>query len=310
MIENFLDFVDEFGFVPNGARIYYLNRSQPPLLTLMVKVYVEYTNDTELLDRALPLLEQELRFWTNNRTVKVTSPWSGNTYNLSHYSVLNNQPRPESFREDYITANNVTYFSLDGSQYPVTSLNDSEKADVYAELASGAESGNDYSSRWLRTPLDAVLDTSIPLRSLGLRDTIPVDLNSILYASEIAIANFHLSRGNKTAYKRYQSSATERVNGMYDLMFNDTEFRYFDYNISSEAQNVIGWTGNSTNLTTGVRFYPEQFWPFWLGAVPETLSEPEAVEVVFQPIAKLLDANAGAIGASNLNSGMEMLRCE
>ena len=55
-----LDFVDKYGFVPNAARIYYLNRSQPPFLTMMVKIYVEYTNDTELLHRALPLLEKEL----------------------------------------------------------------------------------------------------------------------------------------------------------------------------------------------------------------------------------------------------------
>lgn len=305
MIENFLDFVEKYGFVPNGARIYYLNRSQPPLLTLMVKTYVEYTNDTSLLDRALPLLEKELRFWATNNTVEITSPWSGNKYNLSRYAVLNNQPRPESFREDYITATNTTYFSLNGSQYPVAALNDSTKAALYAELASGAESGIDYSSRWLRNPLDAVLDTGIPLQSLALRETIPVDLNSVLYASEIAIANFHLDRGNRTAYKHYQSLANQRVNGMYDLMFNETEFRYFDYNMSSKAQNVIGWTGNATNLTQGVRFYPQQFWPFWLGAVPETLATPEAVQVVYQPIAELLDLNAGAIGASNLQSGTD-----
>lgn len=29
-IENFLDFVETIGFIPNGARLYYLNRSQPP----------------------------------------------------------------------------------------------------------------------------------------------------------------------------------------------------------------------------------------------------------------------------------------
>jgi alpha,alpha-trehalase len=28
--------VDAFGFVPNGNRRYYLNRSQPPFLTAMV----------------------------------------------------------------------------------------------------------------------------------------------------------------------------------------------------------------------------------------------------------------------------------
>jgi len=82
IIENFLDFVETIGFVPNGARIYYLNRSQPPLLSLMVKSYVDYTNDTSILERAIPLLIKEYEFWQTNRTVEVTAP-DGNTYILN-----------------------------------------------------------------------------------------------------------------------------------------------------------------------------------------------------------------------------------
>lgn len=81
IIENFLDFVETIGFIPNGARIYYLNRSQPPLLTRMVKSYVDYTNDTSILERALPLLIKEHDFFTNNRSVSVTAP-NGKTYTL------------------------------------------------------------------------------------------------------------------------------------------------------------------------------------------------------------------------------------
>lgn len=68
-IENFLDNVEQFGFVPNGGRKYYLNRSQPPLLTQMVREYVEFTNDTSILDRAIPLLIREHEFFTENRTI-------------------------------------------------------------------------------------------------------------------------------------------------------------------------------------------------------------------------------------------------
>lgn len=81
IIENFLDFVDQFGFVPNGARIYYLNRSQPPLLSQMVKLYINRTNDTEILDRALPLLVKEHEWWMTNRTVDVTI--EGESYKLN-----------------------------------------------------------------------------------------------------------------------------------------------------------------------------------------------------------------------------------
>ena len=30
-LQNFMDELEHFGFIPNGGRIYYLNRSQPPL---------------------------------------------------------------------------------------------------------------------------------------------------------------------------------------------------------------------------------------------------------------------------------------
>lgn len=80
-IENFLDLVDQYGFVMNGARRYYLNRSQPPMLTQMVRLYVEKTNDTEILDRALPLLIKEHEWWVANRTVEVTK--DEKTYSLT-----------------------------------------------------------------------------------------------------------------------------------------------------------------------------------------------------------------------------------
>lgn len=81
-IENFLDLVETIGFIPNGARLYYLNRSQPPLLSKMVRSYVDYTNDTSILERAVPLLIKEYGFWQNNRTVEVTAA-DGKNYTLN-----------------------------------------------------------------------------------------------------------------------------------------------------------------------------------------------------------------------------------
>ncbi len=73
-IENFLDLVEQYGFVPNGARVYYLNRSQPPLLSQMVRIYIEHTKDKSILKRALPLLVKEHEFWMTNRSISVTAP--------------------------------------------------------------------------------------------------------------------------------------------------------------------------------------------------------------------------------------------
>lgn len=128
-LQNLMDQMEQFGFIPNGGRIYYLNRSQPPLFIHMLDQYVKATNDTGILERALPLAESELRWWTSNRTIPVTSSYTSKTYNMSHYAVVNSAPRPESYFVDYETATGAN-------------LTEQQRSDLYAELASGAESGN------------------------------------------------------------------------------------------------------------------------------------------------------------------------
>lgn len=71
IIENFLDLIEKIGFVPNGMRIYYMNRSQPPVLSLMVRSYIEHTGDKDILERALPLLVKEHEFFMRNRSVEI-----------------------------------------------------------------------------------------------------------------------------------------------------------------------------------------------------------------------------------------------
>lgn len=44
--------------MPNGNRVYYLNRSQPPLLTWCVNAYFEATNDLEFVRLAMIWLEK------------------------------------------------------------------------------------------------------------------------------------------------------------------------------------------------------------------------------------------------------------
>jgi neutral trehalase len=82
----------------------------------MIRVYVEYTNDTSIIAKALPTLVKEHQFFMNNRTVDVEV--DGETYTLNHYQVSNTQPRPESYYEDYTTANNNSYYAEGGIIYP------------------------------------------------------------------------------------------------------------------------------------------------------------------------------------------------
>ncbi|OTB03120.1 glycoside hydrolase family 37 protein [Hypoxylon sp. CI-4A] len=313
IIENFLDFVDQFGFVPNGARVYYLNRSQPPLLTQMVKTYIDYTNDTSLLERALPLLIKEHSFWIENRTVAITS--GDQIFNLAHYGVQNTAPRPESYLEDYTTANNKSYYASSGIIYPESyALNDTEKALLYSNLASGAESGWDYNSRWIANPSDAARDVYFPLRSLNTANIIGVDLNSILYANEITISGYLEKAGDPVLATEFEQLAKNRSAAMYSLMWNDEYTSYFDYNVTSGSQNLYVPSDSDTTPAQKkgapegyqVFFHVAQFYPFWLGAAPAHLkNNPLAVKLAFQRVSDLLTQNAGAVAATNFITGQQ-----
>jgi len=313
IIENFLDLVEDIGFVPNGARRYYENRSQPPLLTQMVRVYVEYTQNYTLLERALPILEMEYDFWVNNRTV--TLERAGMNYSLNHYAVSNTQPRPESYYEDYVTANNATYFNEEGEEFNVTkSLNETEMATLYSNLASGAESGWDYSARWIANPSDAVTDTFFPLRSLNTIEIIPVELNSILYYNEITIAEFHRHQGNYTAAREWANKAADRSEAMTTFLWSPEHYSYFDYNLTSSSQNVYTLADNtSTPLSLQgapagkqIWFQISQFYPFWTGAAPESIkNDPKAMRRVYGRVEELLESRDGAIAATNLQTGQQ-----
>ncbi len=49
MLENFSYLVNTVGLIPNGNRIYYTRRSQPPLFIAMVEEYFKVTRDKDFL---------------------------------------------------------------------------------------------------------------------------------------------------------------------------------------------------------------------------------------------------------------------
>lgn len=237
------------------------------------------------------------------------------TYSPCRYAVTNTQPRPESYREDYITASNRSYYSPSGIIYPEShQLNESEKAVLYSHLASGAESGWDYTSRWLSTPSDAVRDNYFPLRSLNTNNIVPVDLNSILYANEVAIAEFLNRTGNSTGASDWMDLAKQRSEAMYALMWNETLWSYFDYNMTSKTQNrfipvdedAVSIETNNAPAGQQVFFHVAQYYPFWTGAAPRSLkNNPLAVLRAYERIDAYLDIKRGAIPATNLKTGQQ-----
>lgn len=186
MIENFLSIVQRFGFIPNGGRVYYSGRSQPPLLTAMVKSYVDFKKDYSFALEALDMLEHEFEYWMNNHTVQAKG------YDVAIYKDSSTGPRPESYREDIITSG---AFSTD-----------EDKEHHYSELKAGAESGMDFSSRWF---INENGTSDGDLTDLKTRSIVPVELNAILYWNAKIIAEFHDKAGNKAKFAEYELKAAK-----------------------------------------------------------------------------------------------------
>ncbi|XP_063167567.1 trehalase isoform X4 [Candoia aspera] len=240
LIQNFLHLVSKFGHVPNGGRVYYERRSQPPLLTLMMESYLSHTNNTEFLRENIHLLEAEYCFWQVQRVVNISS--GGKQYSLNHYNVQVGEPRPESYMKDVELA---------------MGLDEEARQGLWAELKSAAESGWDFSSRWFLPgppPLQATLqDTRVSA-------IVPVDLNAILCKVEQLLATFYRVLGNSERAGRFQAAWKQRVAALTAVLWNDDAGVWLDYNLLRQRHNRA--------------FYPSNLSPLWA----ECGADPPRVE--------------------------------
>lgn len=209
MIDNFVELVKTYGFVPNGGRIYYTNRSQPPFLIPIVDLYLNHTDDMDYLQSILGTLEKEYSFWKQNRTVEVEIS-SGRKYNLSIYAVNMDTPRPESYFEDVHTAQGVP---------------DHTKPGLYQDIASAAESGWDFSTRWFNHTESGTGSLS----STRTRQIVPTDLNSVLYYCEKLLEKFSRLAGDPgkaTTYRGYSEARREAIEA---VLWEESRRLWLDY---------------------------------------------------------------------------------
>eukprot|EP01114_Cavostelium_apophysatum_P023986 TRINITY_DN9234_c0_g1_i1.p1 TRINITY_DN9234_c0_g1~~TRINITY_DN9234_c0_g1_i1.p1 ORF type:complete len:520 (-),score=132.10 TRINITY_DN9234_c0_g1_i1:221-1780(-) len=220
MLLNMMSLVEQYGFVPNGGRVYYLNRSQPPVLTQIVHEYVQTTGDYEFLSLALPILDKEYQFWMKNRTIFVHG------YELNRYHVENKLPRPEAYLADV----NAT-----------EGMDEKRREKYYEGVATAAESGQDFSSEWFRK--------SFNQSTIETERVVPVCLNSMMLANEITLYYMHSAIGNETTAKYYRKRSSLRWSAIQDLMWNEGDLQWYDFNVRSDRQDD--------------RFYATNWLPLW-----------------------------------------------
>ncbi|XP_031774563.1 trehalase [Apis florea] len=229
MLSNFVSLVDKIGLIPNGGRIYYVMRSQPPMLISMVDEYLKTTHDYEWLENNLYLLEKEFDFWMTNRTVEIEV--DGVNYVMARYNEESSGPRPESYKEDYLTSQSFR--------------TNEEKDNYYAELKTAAESGWDFSSRWF------ILDGTNKgnLTNLKTRYIIPVDLNTIIYRNAMLLAKYNQRMGNESKVAYYQKRAAEWKRAITAVLWHEEVGVWLDYDMLNDIKRDY--------------FYPTNILPLW-----------------------------------------------
>lgn len=184
MLENFLHIIDRYGFIPNGGRVYYSARSHPPLLSGMIKSYVDVTHNYSFAIASIDALEREFEYFLN-KTVIVRG------HRMARYIDHSNGPRPESYREDIEMAEREF-----ATEY--------ERNEFYAEIKAGAESGWDFTSRWF---INATGGNEGGLKDIHARSIIPVELNAFLCWNARIISEFYGYAGNGEKQEKYLNYA-------------------------------------------------------------------------------------------------------
>jgi len=145
---------------------------------------------------------------------------------LNIYRSVRETPRPESHVEDVETAKEAQGLG----RAPV---------DVYRALASGAESGWDFTTRWLEDGTGRVEPGTANLATIDTCHVIPVDLNSILYHMEKTLAFFHseLNAENLVAFNKYETASQQRALTMHSWLWVGTSYR--DYRLDIGMHSTI-----------------------------------------------------------------------
>jgi alpha,alpha-trehalase len=203
LVKNFASIIERYGFIPNGCRTYYLSRSQPPVLVLMLEM-IEKEFGTDTITPFLPALKREYEFFITTRSVKLP-----NGASLNRYWDAKNAPREESYLEDIeLIHANPDHLTLG------------------RELRAAAESGWDFSSRWYGSTGE--------LGSTHTTDFAAIDLNCILYHLEMQL-------GIWLQDDSYTQAAQIRKTTILEHCWDETHGWFFDFDHQTGTRSQA-WT--------------------------------------------------------------------
>jgi alpha,alpha-trehalase len=212
MVRNFVSLITRYGHVPNGNRIYYLSRSQPPFFAAMVELIADEASDRgAIYAEFLGALNEEYAFWMEGADTLVPGSAHRRVVRLNDGTLLNrywddrNIPREESYREDVDTAKTA----------------DRPPEEVYRNLRAAAESGWDFSSRWLKD--------GKTLSTIRTTELVPVDLNSLMVQLETTLAKAYTAARKPEKAAEFNARAELREGAVRRYLWDPDEGVFTDY---------------------------------------------------------------------------------
>ena len=232
LVDDFSYMLREYGHIPNGARTYYVSRSQPPVYYLMVGLLS--VHPASAWSQHLQDLEREYAYWMEGSAGLQPGKARRNVVAMPDGSLLNrywdaaDTPRDESYRNDVLIARR--------SRRP--------PAQVYRNLRAAAESGWDFSSRWLADGRH--------LTTIDTTDIVPVDLNSLLYGLERAISSGCAARHDSACQRTFAARARRRRRAMDRYLWDAKAGYFMDYDWRHRRRNPELSAATLYPLFTGV----------------------------------------------------------
>jgi alpha,alpha-trehalase len=210
MLANIAHLIARYGHMPNGNRSYYLSRSQPPFFASMIELLAA-RDGNRVLQRYLPELQSEYDYWMDGAEGLAAGSAHRHVARLADGTLLNrywddrNTPRDESWSQDVATARQSNRAA----------------GQVYRDLRAGAESGWDFSSRWLAP--------GGRLATIHTTEIAPVDLNCLMQHMEQVLAKAYGAAGNRAKADLYARRARIRAADIRRLFWNEQAGLYADY---------------------------------------------------------------------------------
>ena len=252
--------------VPNGARSYYRNRSQPPLLSPTGAALFASGDPgaRAAVLSALSTLRAERAAWDAPHRVVRVEGGGGETHSVARYCARWGRPRPEAYREDVAAAVAAGLLTpADAQSGTFIDAGDAHPAaDLWRGLATAAESGWDFSTRWAAGGLprglgcEASAAATPSPRCCAAHRVVPVDLNAFLIRTDDALALLCRAAGLEREADAHEAAAEARRAAVDTLMWSVPTARWCDLVRPADAAGTL-------SLASGT--FAASWVPLWAG---------------------------------------------